>query len=353
VSFALTAQSSGYYGVAAAVVALVFAAFHHRALLARRPALLVVASAALACALTLPYLLQFRELQAVEGVRRPPGMSAKMSFHPARDLGSGAYLYRRVLTAEGELLFPGLLPLALAGVALARRVRESAFYAVAIVILVLMSLGPEVTLGARTVAMPYQWIFAVPPFDSMRHPFTFTAVALLLLAVLAGLGWARLGLASRQFAGPAVVLLAALEMAAEPPRLRPIPPGVPEPYRVIATLPPGAILEVPVFAEESVVWAARHGMPVVNGIGAFAPAQTLVLDRYVQNHWIDRVPEDVDASRPTRYLIERFDVRYVIIPIGRVAWMRPLAAAFDRSRVFRLVAETAEGERIYEVAPAR
>ncbi len=111
----------------------------------------------------------------------------------------------------------------------------------------------------------------------------------------------------------------------------------------------GPILELPVFAEESVLWAARHRLPVVNGIGAFAPAQTLVLDRYIQNHWMGLPPEDIDASRPTPYLLQRFPVRYVIIPIGRVAGLRPLAAAFDRSRTFRFVAEAPDGDRIYEV----
>ena len=353
VSFALTAQSSGYYGVSAVVIAIVFGAFHARALAFRRTAAMTLLAAGVALALTLPYLLQFHELQVVEGVRRPPGLSAQMSFQPARDLTSGAYAYRRLVGEDGELLFPGLLTLALAAVALVRRVREAVFYAAAAGALVVLSLGPELTVAGRTVPMPYQWLFAIPPFDSMRHPFTFAAVALLLLAVLAGMGWARCGLSRRRFSGPAIIVIAALEMLTEAPRLRPIPPGVPESYRMIAALPPGAILEIPVFSEESVLWAARHGMPVVNGIGAFAPAQTMVLDRYVRNHWLERVPEDVDTSRPTPYLLGRFRVRYVIIPIGRVAWLRPLAAAFDRSSLFRFVAEAPGGERIYEVAAAR
>ena len=201
--------------------------------------------------------------------------------------------------------------------------------------------------------MPYRWLFALPPFDSMRHPFTFASVALFLLAVLAGLGWARLALASKPWAGPAIVLLAIMETMTDAPRLRPIPPGLPPAYQILETLPAGPILEVPVFAEQTVLWAARHGRPVLNGIGAFAPAQTMVLDRYIQNHWLDRVPEDIDTSRPTPYLRGRFSVRYVIIPVGRVAGLRPLAAAFDRSRTFRLAAEASDGDRIDEVVGAR
>ena len=353
VSFALTAQSSGYYGVAAVALALVFAGFHVRELRRPRTARLVLGAAALGVMLTLPYLLAFRALQEEQGIRRPPGMSEKMAFHPSRDLTSWAHLYIGVLGGDGEILFPGLLPLVLGGVAVRRRGREAWFYAAAAAILIVLSLGPEVTLGSRTLSMPYQWLSALPPFDSMRHPFTFASVALFLLAVLAGLGWARLGLASQRWAGPAIVLLAIAETWTDAPRLREIPPGLPPAYQVLETLPAGPILEVPVFAEESVLWAARHGRPVLNGIGAFTPTQTLVLDRYIQNHWLARVPEDIDTSRPTPYLLGRFPVRYVIIPVGRVAGLRPLAAAFDRSRTFRLAAEAADGDRIYEVVGAR
>ena len=122
---------------------------------------------------------------------------------------------------------------------------------------------------------------------------------------------------------------------------------------MLATLPPGPILDLPVFSELSVVWAARHGRPVLNGIGAFGPAQTLVLDRYIENHWLAGAPPDLDASRPTPYLLERFPVRYVIVPIGRIQGLRPLARAFDRSRLFHLAAEAPDGDRIYEVTAAR
>jgi hypothetical protein len=41
-------------------------------------------------------------------------------------------------------------------------------------------------------------------------------------------------------------------------------------------------------------------------------------------------------------------VRYVIIPAGRKPGLRALAAAFDRSRSFRFVAEARDGDRLYE-----
>ena len=353
VSFALTAQSSGYYGVAAVVLALAFAVFHWRVLCQPRAMRFVLGAAALAVLLTLPYLLAFRALQEEQDLRRPPGMSVTMAFHPSRDLTSWAHVYIGLIGGDGEVLFPGLLPLVLGGVAVWRRGRAAWFYAAGLAVLIVLSLGPEVILGSWTMPMPYRWLFALPPLDSMRHPFTFASVALFVLAVLAGLGWARLGLAAKPWAGPAIVLLAIAETMTDAPRLRAIPPGLPPAYQVLETLPAGPILELPVFGEETVLWAARHGRPVLNGIGAFGPVQTMVLDRYIQNHWLERVPEDIDTSRPTPYLVGRFPVRYVIVPVGRVAGLRPLAAAFDRSRIFRLAAEAADGDRIYEVVSSR
>lgn len=353
VAFALTAQSSGYYGVAAVVVALVFAGVHAAGLRRPETARLVLGAAVLGTLLTLPYILAFRALAEEQGLRRPPGMAVAMSFHPTRDVTSWAHAYIGILGGEGERLFPGLLPLALALVALRRRDRTTWFYAGAAMVLVVLALGPELHLWSLTAPMPYRWLAAIPPFDNMRHPFTFASVALFLLAVLAGIGWSRLALAAKPWAGPAVVLLAVLETATDAPRLRDVPRGLPPAYQVLAALPPGPILDLPVFAEESVLWAARHGRPVLNGIGAFAPAQTLVLDRYVQNHWMAGAPADIDASRPTPYLLERFPVRYVIVPIGRTSGLRPLARAFDRSRLFRFVTEAPDGDRIYEVAAFR
>jgi hypothetical protein len=348
VSFALTAQSSGYYGVAAMILALVFAAFHARALVAPRAAGRVAAAALLAVLLVLPYVVAFRALQEEQGLRRPPGVSEKMSFRPARDLTSWAWAHRPFLPAEGELLFPGVVPLALAGVLMARRGRPAAFYAAGLAVLVILSFGPAAEVAGQALTLPYGWLIAIPPFDGMRHPFTFAAVGLFVIAILAGLGFARLP--PRRWSGPLVLALAMLEMITDPVRLRAVPPGVPPAYRRLETLPAGPILELPVFGEEAMVWAARHGRPVVNGLAAFVPAQTLVLDRVIQGHWMESVPEDVDASRPTPYLLGRFGVRYVILPVGRAHGFRKLAEAFDRSRSFRLVAVAEDGDRIYEVA---
>ena len=360
VGFALSAQSSGYYGVAAVVLAAVFAAVNVRARVRSRVAGALAAAALMGSLLTLPYLTAYLDARHEQGLRRNINMSATMAFHPAQDLTSDAYAYRWLSPREGERLFPGVLVLVLGAIAVARRRPGALFYGAALLVMLLLSLGPRLELGRWTVDLPYKWLYAIPPFDGMRHPYTFAAVALFMLAVLAAIGWAGLGIARRAWAGPLVVLIAVAESLSPPPLVRAIPPGVPPAYEMIRAMPPAPILEVPVFAPETLVWTARHGLPVVNGQGsAFVPGGTRIIARLVENHWVRAVPADLDASKPALYLADVFPALYVIVPPVREPAFRPLAAAFDRSRLFTFVAEAPDGDRIYELrrdrvmAPAR
>jgi hypothetical protein len=353
-SFALTVQSSGYYAVPLVVISLLFAAFHLRELRARRAALPVAAAVAVAVLLTAPFLLAYTRLHADESWRRPLGMSVNLAFQPGRDLSSVSYAWRSLLGTAGERMFPGLLAPVLGALAAYRRWRPVAWLFASAALLVLLSLGPTLGVGGREIALPYRWLMAVPPFDSMRHPYTFAAVATFLLAVAAGVGWSSLRLARSTWAGAGAVALAVLETVAPPIALRPAPAGLPPVYEWLRGQPRGGVVEVPVMdgASLALLWAARLDLPFVNGDGAFAPLYTLTLNRYVRNHWLARTPADVDASRPTPFLRERFDVRWVVLPCGRRPELRDLAEAFDRSRSFRLAFEAEDGDRVYEVAPA-
>jgi hypothetical protein len=354
VSFSLTVQSSGYYAVPLVVMALVFAAFHRHELVARRAALAVAAAVAVAVLLTAPFLLAYTRLHAEESWRRPLGMSVNMAFQPGRDLTSVSYAWRGLLGTAGERMFPGLLVLILGTLAAFRRARPVPWLFASAALLVLLSLGPTLSVGGRQIALPYRWLMAVPPFDSMRHPYTFAAVATLLLAVAAGVGWSSLRLARNTWAGAAVVAAAVLETLAPPIVLRPAPAGLPPVYERLREWPRGGVVEIPVMdgASLALLWAARVDWPFVNGDGAFPPLYTLTLNRYVQNHWLARTPADVDASRPTAFLRERFDARYVVLRCGQRPDLRELAEAFDRSRSFRLAFEAEDGDRVYEIAPA-
>jgi len=273
-----------------------------------------------------------------------------MAFHPARDLGSSSYLWAPLVGSDGERLFPGLLAPGLAAVALVRRRRHAGFYAAATGLLLVLSLGPRLELGTHDLELPYAWLFAVPPLDSMRHPYTFAAVAAMLLAVLAGIGWAGLGPARRAAAGWLVVALAVAETLAPGPGVREVPRGLPQAWARIVELPPGPVLEVPFLAPDAMLWAARHGRPTVNGDGAFRPGRHGVLDRAIERHWIESVPEDLDASKPLALILTEFPLRYIIVPgAGRRPDLWRLGEAFERSRVLRKVDELPNGDRIFEM----
>lgn len=347
-AFALNAMSSGYYAVAATLLALAFAAWHWRRFDRRR----VVAAglaALLGALLIAPYARGYLALRAETPLRRPPGLSVRMAFQPARDLGSRAYLDRALVGpggAGGEKLFPGLLALGLAGVALARRRAPAGFYLAAPALLCLVSLGPRIDVFGSTWRLPYGWLFGLPPFDSMRHPYTFAAVAVMLLAVLAGLGAAALLETRRRFLAPLLVALACVEAAGPATDVRPMARGVPPAYAALAALPPGIVLELPVNAPESLLWAARHGRPTANGNGAFAPPETLRLQHLVTRAWLARRPGAIDDSAPVEALRQVFGVRYVILPAARPAYGR-LARAFEESRSFRLLQAFDDGARLY------
>lgn len=348
-SFALTAVSSGYYGAAALVLGLAFVACHWRSFRSASVLRTSAAAALLALLLTAPYARAFLDLRAQEGLKRPLSPSAQLSFHPTRDLGSRSYVYTPLLGSHGQRLFPGLLSLILAGVALRQRRAGAGFYLGATVLLLVFSLGPTLTVGRFDLPLPYRWLFALPPLDAMRHPYTFAAVATFTLSVLAAIGFAGLRLASRAWAGPLAVLLAIVETLGPPRELRRTPSGVPPAYALLDSLPAGPLLEVPVYDPYTLLWAARHGRPVVNGANAFVPPRTALLELVMRNQWLKRVPENVDETEPTRLLLEEFAVRYVIVPSGRRRQLRALARSFDRSKTFALVAEASDGDRIYEV----
>lgn len=353
-SFALAAQSSGYYAVACTVIALVMALLRWRAFSDRRVVVAALLAALLAMALLAPYLLSFAGLREREGqaLQRDPALSQAMAFRLDRDLTSSGYLYGSLLGRGGEHLFPGALSLVLAGMAWRRRRPNAGVLSATALVLVLIALGPRLSLLGWSFPLPYAALFALPVLQSMRHPYTFAAVATFLLAVLAGLGWTSLTVSRRRGAGAVVIGLALVETLGPGIRVKPVAPGLPPVYERLLTLPPGAALDLPVLEAETLLFAARHGRPVVNGAGAFAPLDTATLDREVRHHWLRKPPTDVDASKPARFLRETFEARYLILPTGRRYGLWGLASAFDRSRGFRLVAEAADGDRIYEIVRA-
>ena len=348
-AFALNGLSSAYHAVAAAVLALAFAAGHGRLLRSRDVALACGSSVLVALLLMAPYLWAFAWLQRTEELERPREASVQQAFHPPEDLQSDAYVYRSVLGNEGQRLFPGVACLLLASYACLRRAPAWGVYVTGALALLLLSLGPELDLAGRKVLLPYAALFAVRPFNALMHPYSFAAVARLCLCVLAGMG-----LAAAAHDGPGIRMIALViglaEVWSPGTAVRDIPPGVPAIYASLDSLPAGAALEIPIESPDAMIWAARHGRPVVNGRGGVTPVMHWRLEQWMRRDWLRPIEDgerpDLDDTRAMRQLL-RLPAVYVIVPAERSPSLAPLAESLDRSRFFARVPGTPGSDVLY------
>src|SRR5262249_13311320 len=148
-----------------------------------------------------------------------------------------------------EFLFPGFLMLgfgiagAISGWRSGGRQRVLAiFYASLVALACWVSFGPDAVL--------YRVLYdVIPGFTFMRAPSRFGVVVAFALAPLAGMAIAQLLSKSRQKAALFNALLGAAIIAelAVPLHMRQVPEFAPV-YGVLATLPGGPVLELPVYS---------------------------------------------------------------------------------------------------------
>jgi hypothetical protein len=181
----------------------------------------------------------------------------------------------------------------------------------------------------------------------MRHPVTLTAVALMLLSILAAMGLARIA-RTRSRVASLLLALAALETLAPANDFFAVAPGVPPVYEAYLSLPPGPILEVPPYEARPLIWAARRGFETVNGGGAFIPALTTRIETTTQNHWLTDTFEPIDESKAANILLNETSTRYLILPAGRRGGLDPLIQRFRECRCFKPLG-VYQNDRLYEV----
>jgi len=206
----------------------------------------------------------------------------------------------RVTNLVRILLFFPLLLAALAAVsgrvrALVRRALSSAtaFHAVALAACVWLSLGPTPRLGGQElgIAAPYAWLYRwVPGFDGLRAPARYAALAMFFLALLAGLGLARLRPGRfREYALALAAGIFLIESLCVPVPMNEVwgvrqlhllpPPGrAPEPpiYEAVRALPRDAVLaELPLGIDlwdtRAMYYSTRHWRRLVNGYSGYFP----------------------------------------------------------------------------------
>jgi hypothetical protein len=284
---AMMAYTSGYFVVFATVmIAVVLIVRISDGIRSLQVAAMFGLAAITAAVLALPLLIPYRRVAIEQHMVRP---LAEAGLYSATLIG--------YLAAPGRVhfgtwssgffanpvdsFFPGaiavLLSLAAIWHAIRRRdepARVAMVFAIGFIGL-LLSLGPKTPL--------YAWLYTVfPPMQGLRAAARFGGLFLLAIALLAGIGLARLrqGLNRRWATAAAIaavflVNLEALRAPFEYRRWR----GIPEIYRLLASEPGKVVLaEMPFYPPhavfenaEYVVNSTAHWRPLMNGYSGYIP----------------------------------------------------------------------------------
>jgi len=309
-----------------------------------------VVVAAAACGLVLlPFLWPYYQANRTQGLVRSFDEVAFYSGQWRDYLATGGRLHyaawsHRFFT-HATPLFPGITVLLLAGAALAapatwRAHRTRAMIALAVVAVVL-------SFGA---AVPgYRWLYDhVALLQGIRAVARFGWLWLLALAVLAGVGLARLERRWPDRAGLVAAAAAAL-VTVEAARL-PVGytrfDGLPAIYRHVAALPPAVIAEFP-FPDPAVIQdngpyviaSTTHFQPMLNGYSGFTPAS------YFIHAAVARRFPSAESVREFGYL----GVTHLVVHAARLG--DGVVAQLEATGAVRLVAREGD-DRLYALTAA-
>ncbi len=188
---------------------------------------------------------------------------------------------------------------------------------------IVLSLGPVIRVDGQAYPGPFVLLRAVPGFESLRVPHRFAAIAVSLLALLAGGGAAwlarwRAGLVVAVLMVAAVtrtawqppfsldVVLSSLPLAAPPAYLRPAA-TMPPIYQFVAIAPPDAVLAEFPFGDMGyeirfTYFTALHHRRTVNGYSGVLPPSYIA-----RRALLERPLGDPDASwaalRPATHVV--------------------------------------------------
>jgi hypothetical protein len=322
------ALACAYYGIFAGLMVgygVIFFATRRQLWRVRRFWTAIVLAAVTSVLGVLPFFFPYLSMQREEGFRRTLDDAVRYSATPASYLASPAHAHQWILGIArslgwhtGEVLFPGVLVIVLAGAgaALALRrtpppgssadtTRESALlYGSLGALSFWASFGPAAGLYAAL-------FHAIPLFTFLRAPSRFGLIVSLALAILASFAVRRLlEVMPRRAAwaamGLAVAGLVELNVLPFPwERALPVPSG----YALLARMPKAPMAEFPFYGErvafplhaQYMVLSAAHWMPLVNGYSDHIPKDfreaAFVLDSFPSN----------DAF----LVLKRYRVRYI------------------------------------------
>jgi hypothetical protein len=245
-------------------------------------ALVVATSVSLACGMLvyLPYFLLREETGFTRTLDDARAYSANLRSY----LVSNAHAHSWMLPwlkGWSDVLFPGFLAtgFGLMGASLAwirpRGLPRDVpvFYALMGLIAFWASFGPSAGL--------YTLLYnVVPAFSLMRAPARFGAIVVFALSTLTAfaVAWLAKGRPHGNWMAGLLTVTAIAELAIIPVDWRQAPP-VPGPYRLLATLPRGPVVELPFFYMRHdfprhslyMLFSTYHWQPLVNGYSDYIP----------------------------------------------------------------------------------
>lgn len=304
------ALSCAYYGIFTAMMmgfAFVFFGWSRGLWRSRRYLIAVASAGGLALAVILPFFLPYLEVQNVGAFARSLEDARMYSADWRSYFTSNAVPHRWIesFIAEGsEVLFPGLLAVALGagGASMARKNEAALFYALLGAIALWASFGPAA--GLYTV-----FFKSIPVFSLLRAPARFGVLVALALAVLAAMFVARIA-AGRRWLAWALVAAAIAELVQVPIAFRRLEP-YPALYRLLASLPRGAVAEFPFYADRGnyprhaqyMLFSTEHWQPLINGYSDYIP-----------DDFRDAAPALETFPSPGAFdALHRFRARYVVL----------------------------------------
>jgi hypothetical protein len=312
VLLSLQVLSSLYYGaflglmVAVLVVSLALARPRDAKRSVLPLAIAAIMAAAVMAAYARPYMENAREL-GTRNLGDVSQFSAHLASYVTAPLQNWLWGWTASRFDGNELrLFPGLIAVALALLALTHRPRRRVVWAY----LVVAAVAATLSLGVNGPI--YRWMYDhLWVLGAFRAPARFSILAFCALAVLAGIGFEhleRIVSAPRIRKGLLVAVLVAvgLECGSGPmylvdvPRLAPVP----DVYKFLNHRDRAVVLELPTFlTAEYMYWSATHWSPLVNGYSGYAPP-----DYMETMSLMETFPDDESVAR-----LRQLDVRYVLL----------------------------------------
>lgn len=234
-----------------------------------------------ALALTLPLLLAVVRFQRTTGFTRSLSASEFFSANWSAYVASAASAHSWILPylpPWHDVLFPGFVASIFAVVGAVRGTKDrDGLREVAWVYLGLSALATWASFGPS--AGLYRWLYAtIPPLWLMRAPSRFGVAVLLACAVLCGIGVSTVSSRSRWSRVAGGLLLGAAILEHIVPLSFSTAKAPEAVYRALAALPPGPVLETPVYSRgvaflraKYMLASTHHWMPLVNAYSDYMP----------------------------------------------------------------------------------